>query len=75
MSATYQTELDFYSMTDKPSQLELDNYYAQKYFQESKSKAYAASYSEQELRLLGKNWNSVMWQFVPAKTPSLITVF
>lgn len=51
MSATYQTELNFYSMTDKPSQSELDTYYAQKYFQESKSKAYATRYTEQELRL------------------------
>lgn len=51
MNATYQTALDFYTLCDKPSQTELDEYYAQKYFQESKSKAYAASYSEQELRL------------------------
>ncbi|MFA6700380.1 MAG: methyltransferase domain-containing protein, partial [Thiomicrospira sp.] len=51
MNATYQTELDFYTLCDKPSQADLDEYYAQKYFQESKSKAYAAHYTEQELRL------------------------
>jgi 2-polyprenyl-3-methyl-5-hydroxy-6-metoxy-1,4-benzoquinol methylase len=51
MSWLQQTELDFYTLSDKPSQADLDEYYAQKYFQESKSKAYATSYNEQELRL------------------------
>lgn len=51
MDCTRKTELDFYTLCDKPSQAALDEYYAQKYFQESKSKAYATTYSEQELRL------------------------
>jgi len=51
MNTTYQTEFDFYTLCDKPSQTDLNEYYAQKYFQESKSKAYTTCYSNQELRL------------------------
>lgn len=54
MGLTYQTELGFYTLCDKPTQAELDDYYAQKYFQQLKSKTYSVSYSDQELNLFAQ---------------------
>jgi 2-polyprenyl-3-methyl-5-hydroxy-6-metoxy-1,4-benzoquinol methylase len=41
--------LGFYEVSNKPTQQELNEYYHKKYYQESLSKAYSSSYSEQEL--------------------------
>lgn len=47
-------ELNYFELTKKPNQAELNAYYAQKYFQESLPKNYSKSYNSNELELINK---------------------
>lgn len=49
---TKKHQLGYQEIIDKPNQNELDDYYQNKYYQESISKSYAHSYKKQELEFI-----------------------
>jgi len=63
-------ELGFYQVSPTPGNEELNDYYSKKYFQESKSKSYAKSYSNEELEFI--NSKAVITQQIWKKKPGHI---
>lgn len=51
MERLIRTKSDYYQLKNKPSQLELNDYYANKYYQQSLS-SYKTEYSQEELELI-----------------------